>query len=232
MGKLYNIDNAESKKDSAIKSIESSYEIIDPACNDSIKRHFNYYNWIENKSALFKVEKEYQIPNKKIPTKISKFIYNKRMSANEKKIVDKYYQLDEEGKSYFLQANKSKFKQEEIDTLVHRIFLQRGNVVWIEFGFNIGTEFGGKHPAIILKNIGKSLLVVPISTQEPGDSVKIYNLKIPYIYNLANKDRWVNVRRLVNVSIMRVELPDKPCNVKGEHLDKVSKMIKEDGFFS
>ncbi len=30
----------------------------------------------------------------------------------------------------------------------------RGAVVWIEFGFNIGNEFGGRHPAIIMRKTG------------------------------------------------------------------------------
>ena len=29
--------------------------------------------------------------------------------------------------------------------------VKRGTVIWIEFGFNIGDEFGGKHPAIVLR---------------------------------------------------------------------------------
>lgn len=41
--------------------------------------------------------------------------------------------------------------------------LIRGKVVWIDFGFNIGNEFGGKHPSIILRRIKDSVFVVPIS---------------------------------------------------------------------
>ena len=29
--------------------------------------------------------------------------------------------------------------------------LKRGKVVWVDFGFNIDEEFGGRHPAVILK---------------------------------------------------------------------------------
>jgi mRNA-degrading endonuclease toxin of MazEF toxin-antitoxin module len=45
--------------------------------------------------------------------------------------------------------------------MLHNLVLIRGNVIWVEFGFNIGCEFGGKHPAIILKNIGEDLIVAP-----------------------------------------------------------------------
>ena len=33
--------------------------------------------------------------------------------------------------------------------------IQRGNVLWVNFGFNIGSEFGGQHPAVIIKKNGK-----------------------------------------------------------------------------
>ena len=39
------------------------------------------------------------------------------------------------------------------------VILKRGNVVWIDFGFNIGNEFGGMHPAIILKNFENELIL-------------------------------------------------------------------------
>ena len=51
--------------------------------------------------------------------------------------------------------------------ITRKIVLKRGNVVWIDFGFNIGNEFGGIHPAIILKNLGDDLFVLPVSSKKP-----------------------------------------------------------------
>ena len=45
----------------------------------------------------------------------------------------------------------------------------RGDVIWVEFGFNIGEEFSGRHPAIVLKNGGKTLLVLPITSKQPTE---------------------------------------------------------------
>jgi len=44
-----------------------------------------------------------------------------------------------------------------------------------------GKEFGGKHPALILKNTGDSLIVVPLSSQSPA-SIKPYHVNFfsPY----------------------------------------------------
>ena len=43
--------------------------------------------------------------------------------------------------------------------------VKRGSVIWVEFGFNIGAEFGGKHPAIVLRRTGSSIFVLPLSSQ-------------------------------------------------------------------
>ena len=51
--------------------------------------------------------------------------------------------------------------------------LKRGNVVWIDFGFNIGNEFGGMHPAIILKNFDNEIFVLPISSKKPKEYKKL-----------------------------------------------------------
>ncbi len=53
------------------------------------------------------------------------------------------------------------------------ILFKRGNVVWIDFGFNIGNEFGGMHPAVILKNFSNDLFVLPISSKRPSEYIKI-----------------------------------------------------------
>ena len=57
--------------------------------------------------------------------------------------------------------------------ITKKAVLKRGNVVWIDFGFNIGNEFGGMHPAVILKNFDKDLFVVPISSKKPTEYVRI-----------------------------------------------------------
>lgn len=67
-------------------------------------------------------------------------------------------------------------------------YIVRGDVVWIEFGFNIAEEFSGWHPAVVLKNGGKTLLVLPITSKQPTEKQlasktyvelgKIYNFKV------------------------------------------------------
>lgn len=51
--------------------------------------------------------------------------------------------------------------------------IKRGSVVWVEFDFNIGNEFGGRHPAIVLRKTDNSIFVVPLSSQEPDEKKTI-----------------------------------------------------------
>ena len=103
--------------------------------------------------------------------------------------------------------------------------LKRGTVVWIEFGFNIGNEFGGRHPAIILRKTADSIFVVPLSSQKP-DSPQKYHVKIEKVYGFKNMERWTNVLRLQNVSIQRIDTTASIGNVKGTVLDAINDALK------
>ncbi len=104
--------------------------------------------------------------------------------------------------------------------------LVRGAVVWIEFGFNIGNEFGGRHPAIILRKTGSSIFVVPLSSQEPNEK-KDYHVKVEKVYGFRNMVRWTNVLKLQNVSIQRVDTTASMGNVKGDVLNDINNALKK-----
>lgn len=108
--------------------------------------------------------------------------------------------------------------------------LIRGKVVWIDFGFNIGNEFGGKHPAIILRKTKDSVFVVPISSKRPN-IINKYHVQIDKIYNFKDMERWINVLRVKQVSIQRIDFNSSIGNVKGHILDKISEAIKETYIF-
>lgn len=108
--------------------------------------------------------------------------------------------------------------------------LKRGSVVWIEFGFNIGNEFGGRHPAIILRKTGSSIFVVPLSSQEPSEK-KDYHVKIDKVYGFKDMIRWTNVLKLQNVSIQRVDTSASIGNVKGTVLNDINSALKTSHIF-
>ena len=87
----------------------------------------------------------------------------------------------------------------------------RGDVVWVEFGFNIGEEFSGRHPAVVLKNGGKTLLVLPITSKQPTEkqlASKTY-VELSKIYNFKSMRRWVNIFNINPISIERIDFSKK-----------------------
>lgn len=114
---------------------------------------------------------------------------------------------------------------------VHKNFsnLKRGSVVWIDFGFNIGNEFGGKHPAIILRKTSSSVFVLPLSSQQPNNLNA--TVEIDKVYGLRNMKRWTNVLRLQSVSEKRIDYSSSIGNVKGPVLDNINIMLKNTYIF-
>lgn len=109
----------------------------------------------------------------------------------------------------------------------------RGDVVWVEFGFNIGEEFSGRHPAVVLKNGGKTLLVLPITSKQPTEkqlASKTY-VELSKIYNFKSMRRWVNIFNINPISIERIDFSKKKGNIKGIDLDNISKTFLDSDLF-
>ena len=136
--------------------------------------------------------------------------------------------------------------------LTKRLLLKRGNVVWIDFGFNVGNEFGGMHPAIILKNFDNELFVLPISSKEPKEYKKLKedycNKKITHeeyekkknqiteivqidnIYRFKDMIRWANITRMKKVSILRMNFDGTIGKVDGKYLSMINEKIRTEFF--
>ena len=125
--------------------------------------------------------------------------------------------------------------------------LKLGNVVWVDFGFNIGTEFGGRHPAIILKRIKQidQIVVIPLdsSSDIPDTELKRENsdfwVKIlgEEIWGMTNQIRWTNVYNITQISNLRVDFFDNEGNLKYfsvdyEVLDRIDEKVKQFGYNS
>lgn len=125
--------------------------------------------------------------------------------------------------------------------------LKRGNVVWVDFGFNIGTEFGGRHPAIILKQIKQINQIVVIPLDSPSDipdteskrenSEFWVKISEDEIRGMTNQIRWVNVYNVTQISVLRVDFLDNEGNIKYfpvdyEVLDRIDEKIKKFGYNS
>jgi len=189
------------------------------------KRSVLYLDWIKRQAELFQVEKSpLRIPDRIFPTKITRFAYNKNTQAMQTKI-DKYYKVSSDGTEYL--RNSQPIDINDSNDLLHCLVFLRGNVVWIDFGFNIGCEFGGRHPAIILKNLGEALIVAPLtsgtlSTPKPAEVV------IDTVFNLPRRDRYTNITRIAPISIYRVNLNSPMGSVRSARMREIFNAIKNE----
>ena len=124
---------------------------------------------------------------------------------------------------------------------------KRGNVVWIDFGFNVGNEFGGMHPAVILKNFEKDLFVLPISSKKPIEYIRIEKelkdekitieeskkqknelteiIELNKINGFKKMLRWARITRMKKVSILRLNFSGTIGTLDGNYMDSISNKI-------
>ena len=143
--------------------------------------------------------------------------------------------------------NNTNISYEDTMSIAKRILFKRGNVVWVDFGFNIGTEFGGMHPAVILKNFENELFVVPISSKMPKEYKQIEQdladgkitedeaeerkekvtavIQLDKIYKLATMTRWADITRIRKVSMLRLNYSGTIGKVDGVYMNKISEKI-------
>lgn len=186
------------------KANKSLINLVDQANNQQkIKRSSLYLEWISKQSKLFNNETlPILIPDIIFPEVITSFAYNKNNISVQTKI-NKYYNYDQTNNKYL--RNNQPIDLNDSLELLHNLVFLRGNVVWVEFGFNVGCEFGGKHPAIILKNLGKALIVVPLTSGTLRNQ-RSSEVVIDMVFNLPKRNRYINVTRITPISVYRVDL--------------------------
>lgn len=213
-----------------------------------VKRGRLYFTWIRDKTEKIENEKDEEfIYNNMIQYtlknyKIDKYIYE-RLDKKLKNIVNNNYIL--KNNNYIF--NNINISQSNILLLAKKILFKRGNVVWIDFGFNIGNEFGGMHPAIILKNFNSELFVLPVSSKIPKEYIKIEQeykngkitfeecekkkskiteiIQIDSIYRFKNMIRWANITRMKKVSILRLNFNGTIGKIDGKYLSLINEKI-------
>lgn len=212
------------------------------------KRGKIYFDWLKDKTEKVMNEKDENYIYKNIVEyalrnyKIDKYTYE-RLTQKLKKVVDKNYII--KNSNYIF--NNFKISYNDAMLIARKILLKRGNVVWVDFGFNIGNEFGGMHPAVILKNFDNELFVVPISSKRPKEYIKIEQdlekgliteeesksrkeklnsiLQIDSIYRFKEMPRWADITRIKKVSILRLNYSGTIGKISGSYINSLSDKI-------
>ena len=213
-----------------------------------IKRGRLYFTWIKDKTEIISNEKDenyiytkvikYTLPN----YVITQYIFNKA-NKNVKSIIKSNYAFKDNKYTF----NNTNISIEDVKILMKYVLFKRGNVIWIDFGFNIGNEFGGMHPAVILKNFDKDLFVVPISSKKPVEYVRIekeledgkinieeYKKQINKITEIIELEkingfrkmlRWARITRMKKISMLRVNFSGTIGTLDGKDMNNISDKI-------
>lgn len=211
------------------RALTEIIENLDEDNTSDVKRLIIFLEWLTRKCAFFEEERlSLNIPDSVIPRHVTAFQYGKN-SSETKRIIDRYYVPSPDGKGYVLKESPC-FDPNDKEHLLRKLVLVRGNVVWIEFGFNVGCEFGGKHPAVILKNLGEALIVVPLSSGKPSSSRR-YEIEIDLVYGLPKRDRYVNITRLTPVSVYRIDLTSPVGSIPSAKMKQIFEVLKSEWGF-
>lgn len=215
---------------------------------NDIKKGKLYFNWIKDKTEKIENERNEEYVYKNVVKhtlkdyRIDKYTYE-RLNKNLKNIVNKNYIL--KNNNYVFINNY--ISKDDTMLITKNILFKRGNVVWIDFGFNIGNEFGGMHPAIILKNFDTELFVLPVSSKKPKEYIKIEQdydngritmeecekkknriteiVQLDSIYRFKDMTRWANITRIRKISILRLNFKGTIGKVNGEYMSTISNKI-------
>lgn len=225
MKRTATMDDANHSFNNTVSTLRKHFTQIDFHEPEQIKLANEYYKWTALKTNLILDEKSFQIPPIALPNIIKIETY-KWLRPEKQAVVSKYYCYDKETDKYIISVKKGSVPNEDIEIIVRSLVLIRKAVVWVDFGYNIGTEFGGRHPAIILKNLKDSLIVIPLSSQEP--KTVDYSVKIDKVYGYPLIPRWANVTRITQVSLSRVHF-EKIGDVKPYVLKQISEKMKSCG---
>ena len=241
-------------KDAYIKCLKKLREFRKSLNTENdLKRGKLYFTWIRDKTKKIENEKDIDYIYKNIVQytlknyKIDKYNYE-RLNKQLKNIVKNNYALKKNNYIF----NNTNISKEDTMLLTKKVLLKRGNVVWIDFGFNIGNEFGGMHPAIILKNFDNEIFVLPISSKKPKEYKKLeqdyHNKKITLeecekkkgqiteivqidnIYRFKDMIRWANITRMKKVSILRLNFSGTIGKVDGKYLSTINEKIRTEFF--
>ena len=218
---------------------------------EDIKRGKLYFDWIGIKTEKIENEKDKNYIYEKLKNDtLKKYIITqyeyKRANKELKKVIKNKYIL--KNREYVF--NNNNISIEDTMLLAQKVILKRGNVVWIDFGFNIGKEFGGMHPAIILKSFDNELMVVPVSSKKPAKYKELEQkvnegritqkeyveeiskitavIQLDKIFNFKDITRWVDITRIRKVSILRLNFSSNIGNVKGKDIELIAQRIREE----
>lgn len=175
-------------------------------------------NFICNKNKLYQAIKE-AFTNGSIyglDERINEMLENNDMIKKLIKKLSSYVEFVIKTETSVISANQKKD-------------IKRGNVYWIEFEGNPGTEFSGRHPGIILQynKQAEQVYVVPVNSEKKQYNDKPWCVRIPAIEKFEEMKRWVNVLNAKFLSIKRIDFKSTIGKITDTVLYQIDKAISK-----
>jgi len=114
---------------------------------------------------------------------------------------------------------------------------KRGEVIYVDFGFNVGNEFGGIHYAIVVEKSNsardRKIVVIPLTsldTHERIDNIHHTEVFLGKVIPWTNKNSVAMPMAIRSISKMRIIKPikktDKRTKISNTHLTLIDEKIK------
>jgi len=117
------------------------------------------------------------------------------------------------------------------------VYYKRGDIVLADFGYNVGSELGGKHYAIVIENdnskANNTVVVIPISSIDPNRTKPLHKSEVYLGKIIPNSpvESYAMPLQIRPISKLRIIKPktknDKSLKIKKELLDDIDKKIIE-----
>lgn len=186
-----------------------------------------FYQWIQSQCCYLEREQQpFTVTERQAPQTLTVANYN-FLVGKLGPIPENHYTFD--GIKYV--RNGTPMSNADATALYCTFYLKKRNIVWVDFGFNIGKEFGGKHPAIILKNLNNDVLIVaPVSTNVDGrhsasDTEVIFSGSD--MYDMPSvRERFTHISRVTPVSVYRIDTSSTVASLRREKFQELIQKIK------
>lgn len=147
----------------------------------------------------------------------------KKLKGIDKKVVNEYLEWLDTKTTFFADSLRKKSYRPQPDNIIP------GDVIWVEFGINIGTELSdyntkGHYAVVVLVSLG-NLVVIPLTSKENNDSLFCFDLG--YIPDLTKDKDYHSYLKLDAIRSISKRRVGRMINKEKGKIHLSSKMMKK-----
>ncbi len=147
----------------------------------------------------------------------------RKLKGIDKKVVNEYLEWLDTKTTFFADSLRKKSYRPQPDNIIP------GDVIWVEFGINIGTELSdyntkGHYAVVVLVSLG-NLVVIPLTSKENNDSLFCFDLG--YIPDLTKDKDYHSYLKLDAIRSISKRRVGRMINKEKGKIHLSSKMMKK-----